>query len=83
MAPLYGRLWVFLWEGLISLTLNSDRSELSAGQGKVMLTAAAYPKGGVKSPTPAGAVGCWLHLLGTDFVLGLGRERDAEIKSCL
>ena len=48
-----------------------------------MLTAAAYPKGGVKSPTPAGAVGCWLHLLGTDFVLGLGRERDAEIKSCL
>lgn len=83
MAPLYGRLWVFLWEGLISLTLNSDQSERSAGQGKVMLMAAAYPNGGVKSPNPASAVGCWLHLLGTDFVLGLGRERDAEIKSCL
>ena len=45
--------------------------------------AAAYLKGGVKSPTPASAICCWLHLLGTDLVLGLRRERDAEIKPCL
>ena len=45
--------------------------------------AAAYPKGRVKSPTPARAVGWWLHLLGIDFVLGLRRERGAEIKPCL